>query len=98
MFEGWFWVTVPFAAFALLGLLIYALGKYPRKAEPGKEESYTGGEDLPELRVEADNFYQVIRKVFMLGKLRHLQSGDLSDDLLWMIAGLTFLLVMVMLI
>ncbi|HJW97002.1 MAG TPA: hypothetical protein VJ485_02460 [archaeon] len=98
MFENWFWVTVPFAAFALIGLLIYALGRYPRKAEPGKEESYTGGEDLPELRVEADNFYQVIRKALRISKLRHLQSGEVSDYLLWMVAGLTFLLIMVMLL
>ena len=98
MFESWFWVTVPFAAFAIIGLLIYKLGRYPKKAEPGKEESYTGGEDLPELRVEADNFYQAIKRAFRLGRLREVHSGDLSDYLLWMVAGLTFLLIMVMLL
>jgi len=98
MFESWFWVTVPFALFALIGLLIYKLGRYPKKEEPGKTESYTGGEDLPELRVEADNFYQAIKRLFRLGRLRDIHSGDLSDYLLWMVAGLTFLLITVMLL
>jgi hypothetical protein len=96
MFEYWFWITVPFAVFLAIGLLIYKLGRHPKKKEPGKEESYVGGEDLPDLTVPADNFYQVIRKAFGLGKLRHLQSGDLSDYLLWMVIGLTAMLILVL--
>jgi len=97
MFESWFWVTVPLALFTLIGLAIYALGRRFERKEAGKQESYTGGEDLPDLAVPADNFYQVIRKTLRLGKLKEMQSGDVSDYLLWMVAGLTFLLIMVML-
>ena len=97
MFEYWFWITVPLALFSLIGLAIYALGRHPKRKEPGKEESYTGGEDLPDLTVPADSFYQAIRKTLRVSTLKHLQSGDMSDYLLWMVGGLTFLLIMVML-
>jgi len=96
MFEDWFWLTVPFAAFLLIGLLIYKLGRHPGKKEAGKQESYVGGEDLPDLTVPADNFYHAIIKAFGLRRLRHLQSGDLSDYLLWLVAGLTAILILVL--
>ena len=95
MFEQWFWVTGPLAIFTVLGLLIYVAGRRPKKSEPGKEETYTCGEDMPDIRVQADNFYQVIRKSFRLGKLRHIHSGDLSDYVLWVVVGLTLILVLV---
>jgi hypothetical protein len=95
MFEYWFWVTVPLALFALVGLAIYATGRHPKKREQFKEETYTCGEPLPDIRVQADNFYQAIRNTLRLGKLRHLHSGDLSDYVLWMVVGLTLILVLV---
>ena len=97
MFEDWFLVTAPLVLFTLIGLAIYALGRHPRRREAGKEESYTGGEDLPDLKVPADSFYQSIMKTLRLARLRNIQSGDMSDYLLWMVAGLTLLLIMVML-
>jgi hypothetical protein len=95
MFEYWFWVTVPLALFSLMGLAIYAAGRRPKKREQFKEETYTCGEPLPDMRVQAGNFYQVIRKTLRLGKLRHIHSGDLSDYVLWVVVGLAFILVMV---
>jgi len=95
MFEYWFWVTVPLAVFGLIGLAIYGLARHPKKSEQFKEETYTCGEPLPDIRVQADNFYQAIRNTLRLRKLRHLHSGDLSDYVLWMLVGLTLILVLV---
>lgn len=95
MFEQWFWVTGPLVIFTLVGLLIYAAGRRPRKKEQFKEETYTCGEPMPDIRVQADNFYQIIRRTFRLGKLRHIHSGDLSDYVLWVVVGLTLILVLV---
>ena len=95
MFENWFWITGPLLLFSLIGLAIYALGRHPKKNEQFKEETYTCGEPLPDIRVQADNSNQAIRSTLRLRKLRHLHSGDLSDYVLWMLVGLTLILVMV---
>jgi hypothetical protein len=95
MFEYWLWVTAPLLLFSLIGLAIYALARQPKKSEQFKEDTYTCGEPLPDIRVQADNFYQAIRSTLRLRKLRHLHSGDLSDYVLWMLVGLTLILVLV---
>jgi len=95
MLDYWFWVSAPLLAFMGIGLLIYAMGRHPRKREPGKEEPYTGGEDLPDIRVQPDNFYQAIRKTLRLKRLQDMHTGDLSDYLIWVLVGLAALLILV---
>jgi hypothetical protein len=95
MFEHWFWVTVPLAAFAAIGLLIYKMGRYPKKQEPGKEDTYTGGEEIADLAVRPDNFYQAIKRTLRLTRLQHMHTGDVSDYLIWLLVGLVAIILMV---
>ncbi|MEM5812701.1 MAG: hypothetical protein QXN71_02110 [Candidatus Aenigmatarchaeota archaeon] len=95
MLEYWFWVTAPLAVFTAIGLLIYKMGRYPSKKEPGKEEAYTCGEPIPDINVRADNFYQSIKRSFRLRKIQHIHTGDINDYVLWLVLGLVVLIVLV---
>jgi hypothetical protein len=95
MFEYWFWVTVPLLAFCLVGLGLYSMGRYPRKKEQFKEETYTCGEPLPDIMVPSDSFYQAIKRTLRVRRLHELHTGNLSDYLFWVLAGLTLILILV---
>lgn len=95
MLEYWFWVTAPLVVFIVAGLLIYLTGRHPKKKEPGKEETYTCGEQLPDITVQADNFYQAIRKTLRLRRVQQLHTGDMADYLLWLVVGLTLIIILV---
>ena len=95
MFENWFWITFPLLAFVLIGLGLYSMGRYPRKKEQFKEETYTCGEPLPDIYIGSENFYQAIKRTLRLSRLRDLHAGDLSDYLLWVMTGLAAVLILV---
>jgi hypothetical protein len=45
--------------------------------------------------VQADNFYQSIRRTFRLRRMKELHTGNVSDYLLWLLVGLTVILLAV---
>jgi flagellar basal body-associated protein FliL len=95
MFEYWSWFILAFLGFICLGYLIYYFGNKSKKPEGKKSETYTCGEPFPKVSVKPENFYQAIRKGLAFERLRNIQSGKLSDYLLWIIIGIVVVLLLI---
>ena len=98
MFEYWSLVMLLIIGFTFLGYLIYLLGKKSMKKETGKEKIYTCGEPFSVVGISSESFYESIKKNLRFEKLKFLQSGKLSDYLLWILVGLTILIILVRII
>ena len=98
MFEQWSHFVFVFAGFIAAGIIIYLLGSRKTRAETMKSETYTCGEALPKINVGPENFYGALKENLKLDYVRRLHSGKLSDYVLWLIIGLTALLIMVLLL
>jgi len=63
-----------------------------------KTEMYLCGEKFDkEYLPKSDSFYQTILQVFGLKKLREKHSGDISEYLYWIVLGLVFVIILVVL-
>jgi hypothetical protein len=96
MFEQWSRFIIAFAGFVSLGIIIYLLGSRKTRAEAMKKEAYTCGETLPKIYVGPENFYEALKENLRLDYISKLHSGKLSDYVLWLVIGLTALLMMVL--
>ncbi|MFH1237512.1 MAG: hypothetical protein V1648_03875 [Candidatus Aenigmatarchaeota archaeon] len=95
MFENWSHFILAFLGFICIGLIIYLTGNRGKKTEGWKNEPYTCGEPFPMADVGADNFYGSIKQSLRIDEIRKLHSGRLTDYLLWMVVGVTAILIMV---
>ena len=86
------------ASFALYGasIIISRRTKQGKKeADEGKRRVYACGEDIIAEDVPSASFYRTIIKAFKLTWLRKLHSGDLTEYLSWLFAGM-FVLIIIM--
>lgn len=95
MFEKLFQVLIIFFVFTAIGLLICKLGKESKAKDRRKFQNYTCGEAFPEIRVGSSNFYQTLKDIFRLEKLRNCHSGNISDYLIWILIGLIMILIII---
>jgi hypothetical protein len=98
MFEQWSHFVAVFAGFVLVGMVIYLLGSRKARAEAMKKEAYTCGEKLPRTYVGPENFYEALKENLKLNAISKLHSGRLSDYLLWLVVGLSAILITVLLL
>lgn len=94
MFEYWSLFILTFAGFIGLGLLIYFLGSRKSRPEEKKYETYTCGEPFQKVSIGTENFYDAIIKNLGIPSLQNLHSGKLSDYLLWLVVGITAVLLL----
>lgn len=60
-------------------------------------EMYLCGEEYSEEYERGEYFFDAVYRVFRLGKLKEIHSGDLSSYLYWIVVGIIAILLMVML-
>jgi hypothetical protein len=95
MFEYWSFFILAFFGFMGLGLLIYLLGSRKKRTEGWKNETYTCGEPFPKVNIGPENFYAAVSKNLRVGDIQKMHSGKLSDYLLWLVVGITAVLLIV---
>ena len=70
-----------------------------KNEKPRETEMYLCGEEYSkEYQMEGDYFYDSIMNFFGIKKLREVHSGDLSSYLYWMVLGLLFVIVALLVI
>ena len=96
IFDYWLYWIGPFLLFTLIGLGLHFLGRKPGRPVPGRDETYTCGEEFPVTDVGHENFYRTIKRALEFSRLRHAHTGRLSDYLLMILIGFVIILLMVM--
>jgi Na+-transporting methylmalonyl-CoA/oxaloacetate decarboxylase gamma subunit len=91
MYEGYYPFMVVFSVFVIIAFLVYLSGNRYCRREEGKDDNYACGEKIPYNGIGSENFYPAL-KGLGFGTLRRSYSGRLSDYILWMVVGMMFVL------
>jgi len=97
MFEDWLLFLFPLGVFIIAGYALLLVGRRapkPRKSSERKANPYMCGESLPDVVYASSGFYSAIRKALQIDKLKQAHTGRISDYLVWVLIGLTVIVLL----
>ncbi|NOX71739.1 MAG: hypothetical protein GXO64_03515 [Candidatus Micrarchaeota archaeon] len=92
MFEYWSIFNAMFVFFVLVGFLIYKVFDKGFISGNEKEGIFACGEKWKEQPMPA-GFYKTITDTLMVRRLSDMHTGDVSDYLLWIFAGVAAMII-----
>ena len=101
MFQSWLLFLLPLGVFIIIGYLILLLGRRAprsRKASKRRESPYMCGEPLQGAVYTSSGFYKTMRKALGFEKLREIHTGKISDYMMWVLMGVTIVVLLVSLL